>query len=108
MLRHIKNCHCNIEAVGDQHYCHKGLENPFEKVEIATINKQDKDESNDLEFVVKTLCRGGNKAVVDNNGNDYDCTLYFDETMLKIALNRLFEWINNTEHENSAKSGGEM
>ena len=78
---------CNQFFNGDEN----NPENPFEKVEIATINKQDKDESNDLEFVVKTLCRGGNKAVVDNNGNDYDCTLYFDETMLKIALNRLRE-----------------
>ena len=66
-------------------------ENPFERVQLTTINKPDKEESNDLEFVVKTLCRGKNKAVVDNSGNGYDCTLCFDETTLQIALDRLQE-----------------
>jgi hypothetical protein len=66
-------------------------ENPFERVQLTTINKQDKEESNDLEFVVKTLCRGKNKAVVDTSGNGYDCTLCFDETTLQIALDRLQE-----------------
>lgn len=66
-------------------------ENPFERVQLTTINKQDKEESNDLEFVVKTLCRGKNKAVVETDGNGYDCTLCFEETMLQIALDRLQE-----------------
>lgn len=41
--------------------------------------------------------------------NDLKVGSYFSGIgAFEIALNRLFEWINNTEHENSAKSGGEM
>ena len=44
-----------------------------------------------MELVVKTLCRGKNKAVVDTSDNGYDCTLCFDEISLQIALDRLQE-----------------
>lgn len=39
--------------------------------------------------------------------NDLKVGSYFSGIgAFEIALNRLFEWINNNEHENSAKSGG--
>ena len=68
-----------------------GPDNPFEKVQLSTISMQDKEESNDLEFIVKTLCRGNNSAVVDDAGNGYSCSLHFDETTLETALTCLQE-----------------
>ncbi len=66
-------------------------ENPFEKVEIKEEKKEEEITGNDLEFVVKTICRDKQSyAEVQNIGKDYTCTLHFSEDTVqetKVILN---------------------
>lgn len=66
-------------------------ENPFERVTLTSEDTPQAEEtSNELEYVVKAICRGdGNTAVVENTGTEYSCRLQFDEQMLQRVLPHL-------------------
>ena len=66
-------------------------ENPFERVTLTSEDTPQAEEtSNELEYVVKAICRGeGNRAVVENTDTEYSCRLQFDEQMLQRVLPHL-------------------
>ena len=37
MLRHVEDCHDDVERVGDQHDSHKSLEDPFEEYKCFKV-----------------------------------------------------------------------
>ncbi len=66
-------------------------ENPFERVSLTSADTVQAEETrNELEYVVKAICRGdGNRVVVENTGTEYSCRLQFDEQMLQKVLPHL-------------------
>lgn len=54
--------------------------NPFEEIDLSTIDKDDpeKDEKDELERVIKSLCRISAKAVAGKTGDNYNVIVRFD------------------------------
>ena len=84
----------NIYELSDQFFNgdESSPENPFERVELKAADTDRAEDSNELEFVIKAICRGReNKAVIEYTGTDYSCRVQFDGKMLQEVMPRLQE-----------------
>ena len=69
----------NIEQIEAELFGPDEKSNPFEEIDLSTVDREDseKDEKDELERVIKSLCRIRAKAVVEKSGDNYKVIVNF-------------------------------